>query len=148
MGDKLVYTVRRSDLSTHAGQISFPGGKRDPSDADATATALREAAEEMALPPEAVEVVGVLDDVPTPTGFIITPIIGCVRGEVQLIPHAREVAEIFVAPLDELRRPEIYRSDGTREWMGVEYVMHEYHFDGHRIWGATARITHQLLEIL
>jgi 8-oxo-dGTP pyrophosphatase MutT (NUDIX family) len=146
--DRLLFTVRRSDLPTHAGQISFPGGKRDPDDQDLAQTAIREAAEELGLEPARVEVLGQLDDVPTPTGFIITPVVGRIVGPVSLTPSAREVAEAFAAPIDELASPGCYHHEGTRSFLGVHYDMHEYHFGAHRIWGATARMVYQTLELI
>lgn len=145
--DRLLFTVRRADLPTHAGQISFPGGKRDPNDQDLASTAIREAAEELGLPPARVDVLGLLDDVPTPTGFIITPVVGRIEGPLALTPSAREVAEAFAAPLDELAVPGCYRHEGTRSFLGVTYDMHEYQFGAHRIWGATARMVHQILTL-
>jgi 8-oxo-dGTP pyrophosphatase MutT (NUDIX family) len=144
--DLVILTVRRADLSTHAGQISFPGGKRDPLDIDAPATAIRETSEELGIEPAAVEVLGMLDDVPTPTGFVITPVVAVVAGPVVLRPSVAEVAEVLRAPLELLRRPGAYRENGTRTFLGVSYTMLEYPFEGHKIWGATARILHQLLE--
>jgi 8-oxo-dGTP pyrophosphatase MutT (NUDIX family) len=146
--DALLFTVRRADLPTHAGQISFPGGKRDPHDADAAATAIRETTEELGIEPAAIEVLGWLDDVPTPTGFVITPVVARIDGPVELRPSADEVAAVFRCTLAELRRPERYHQEGTRSFLGVHYAMHEYHFEEHRIWGATARIVYQLLESL
>jgi 8-oxo-dGTP pyrophosphatase MutT (NUDIX family) len=146
--DALLFTVRRADLSTHAGQISFPGGKRDPDDVDAPATAIRETAEELGIEPAAVEVLGLLDDVPTPTGFVITPVVARVDGPVVLRPSADEVAAVFRAPLAQLRSPERYHHGGERSFLGVTYAMHEYHWEQHRIWGATARIVNQLLELI
>ncbi len=144
---RLLFTLRREELRTHAGQISFPGGRRDPEDADLVATALREADEELALPRDRVEVLGVLDDVPTPSGYVITPVVGVVRGTVALTPQASEVAEVMEHTLRDLREPARYRDAGPVEWHGVRYQLHEYHMPGARIWGATARMVHQLLEL-
>lgn len=146
--DRLLFTVRRADLPSHAGQISFPGGKRDPGDLDLTSTACRETSEELGIAPAGVEVLGLLDDVPTPTGFVITPVVARLAGPVELRPNPAEVAVAFAAPVDELRGPGCYADGGTRSFLGVSYAMHEYHFQGHRIWGATARVVHQLLDLL
>jgi 8-oxo-dGTP pyrophosphatase MutT (NUDIX family) len=145
--DRLLFTVRRSDLPTHAGQISFPGGKRDDGDADAPACALREAEEEVGIARGSVDVLGLLDDVPTPTGFVITPVVGLVRGPIDFRPNEREVAAVFACDLDELAAPHRYTSDGTRTFLGVTYTMHQYQWEEHRIWGATARIVHELLTL-
>jgi 8-oxo-dGTP pyrophosphatase MutT (NUDIX family) len=146
--ERLIFTLRRADLSSHPGQISFPGGKREDGDRDAAATAIREAAEELGIAPAGVEVLGQLDDVPTPTGFVITPVVARVAGPVTLSPRAEEVAEVFVCEMPALRDPARYSNGGTREFLGVTYVMHEYRWGEHRIWGATARMVHQLLELL
>jgi 8-oxo-dGTP pyrophosphatase MutT (NUDIX family) len=146
--ERLLFTLRHDGLSTHAGQISFPGGKREADDVDAAACAVRETREELGIEPAAVEVLGQLDDVPTPTGFLITPVVASVRGPLHLTPSAGEVAEVLDVRLDELARPETHRADGTRELRGIVYVMHEYHLGGHRIWGATARMVHELLALV
>lgn len=146
--DRLLFTVRRADLSTHAGQISFPGGKRDPEDADAAACAIRETSEELGIAPANVEVLGMLHDVPTPTGFVITPVVGVVRGPLELVPSVDEVASVFLCEMDELANPQRYLNSGVRSFLGVSYSMHEYLWEQHRIWGATARMVHELLEML
>jgi 8-oxo-dGTP pyrophosphatase MutT (NUDIX family) len=146
--DRLLFTVRRADLSTHAGQISFPGGKRDPEDVDACACAIRETSEELGIEPANVEVLGLLHDVPTPTGFVITPVVGIVRGPLELKPSVDEVAAVFACELTELASPHRYANGGTRSFLGVTYSMHEYHWEEHRIWGATARMVYELLDLL
>jgi hypothetical protein len=89
-----------------------------------------------------------LDDVPTPTGFVITPVVAKVEGPVALAPSRDEVAEAFLAELRGLADPAAHSEDGEREWMGVRYPMHKYRWEPWNIWGATARILHQLLELL
>lgn len=143
---RLLLTVRDGGLANHAGQISFPGGKREEADTDFAATAMRETAEEVGLLPSSVEVLGLLDDVPTPTGYVITPVVARLHGAMRLRPQASEVAEAFFADLPTLRR--CHRTDGEREFLGVRYQMHEYPYEGRRIWGATARIIWQLLGLL
>src|SRR5258706_7329161 len=133
--ERVLFTVRRADLPTHAGQVSFPGGKRDAGDVDAAACAIREAAEELGIEPAAVDVLGLLDDVPTPTGFVITPVVARVRGPVELRPSAHEVAEAFAVPLEALRDPARHSTGGERSFLGAHYVMHEYRWEAHRIWG-------------
>ena len=145
---RLVFIERLARMRAHAGQVAFPGGARDPGDADLVATALREADEELAIPAQSVDVLGVLDDVPTPTGYVITPVVGLVRGPVALVPSPDEVAALFFAEVDLLRDPARYRSTGEREFLGIRYAMHEYHWERWRIWGATARMVTQLFELL
>lgn len=146
--DRLLFTERRHDLSTHAGQIAFPGGKRDDGDADLAATAVRETTEELGVPPAEIELLGMLDDVPTPTRFVITPVVARLRGPLRLQPSAAEVASVFFTEVSALADPKRYSSNGSRTFMGITYDMHEYRWEPHRIWGATARMVHQLLSLL
>lgn len=122
-------------LDPHSGQISFPGGRWHAGDTDAVATALREAEEELGLGRDAVEVLGCLAERRTITGFAITPVIGWIETCPPLTPQAAEVADCFQVSIGEL--------SGTRENGRLEY-----HADGRVIWGATARITSELLELL
>jgi 8-oxo-dGTP pyrophosphatase MutT (NUDIX family) len=146
--DRLLFTERRHDLSTHAGQIAFPGGKRDDVDTDSAATAVRETSEELGVAPVDVEVLGLLDDVPTPTRFVITPVVARLRGPLTLTPSPGEVASIFYTEVAALSDPERYTANGSRTFLGISYDMHEYRWEPHRIWGATARMVHQLLALL
>ena len=142
----LVFTARPAEMPTHGGQISLPGGKRDAGDADLRATALREAAEELGIEPPAVDVLGMLDDVATPLGFVITPVVGWLDDPPHFCPHAREVEAVLEIDLETLARG--HRDAGERVVRGRTYRLHEYHAAGRVIWGATARIVHQLLELL
>jgi 8-oxo-dGTP pyrophosphatase MutT (NUDIX family) len=145
---RLVFTVRHADLPSHPGQISFPGGKRETGDRDLVHTALREANEELGIPETRVEPLGLLDDIPSPYKYMITPVVALVRGPIEFQPSTREVAEVFSCTLERLRAPGCYVSGGTRMFFDVPYQMHEYHYESHRIWGATARMVHQLLELV
>lgn len=144
-GENLVFTVRPDDMPTHGGQISMPGGKRSPGDPSLRATALREAAEELDILPASVEVLGELDDVATPLGFVITPVVGWIANPRPFRPDPREVDEVFELDFDTLARS--YHDAGELEVSGRVYRLHEYHVGRHLIWGATARIVHQLLEM-
>jgi 8-oxo-dGTP pyrophosphatase MutT (NUDIX family) len=146
--DRLLFTERRHDLSTHAGQIAFPGGKRDAVDTDSASTAVRETTEELGIEPAAIEVLGLLDDVPTPTRFVITPVVAMLLGPLAMVPNPAEVASVFAAELPALAEPARYSHNGERSFLGVTYAMHEYRWEPHRIWGATARMVHQLLVLL
>jgi 8-oxo-dGTP pyrophosphatase MutT (NUDIX family) len=146
--DRLLFTERRHDLSTHAGQISFPGGKREAGDSDSAATAVRETSEELGIEPAAVEVLGLLDDVPTPTRFVITPVVARLRGPLSLRPNPSEVASVFAPELVALADPARHTTNGSRTFLGITYDMHEYRWEPHRIWGATARMVHQLFGLL
>ena len=85
---------------------------------------------------------------PTPTGFVITPVVARVAGPLELRPSAHEVAAVFRCPLPVLQKPDAYRENGERTIMGITYVMLEYQYEQYRIWGATARIVHMLLAEL
>jgi 8-oxo-dGTP pyrophosphatase MutT (NUDIX family) len=143
---ELLFIVRTASLPTHAGQIACPGGKRELTDATLTDTALRETTEEVGIPAAAIRVLGLLDDVATPMGFVITPVVGLLRGPLALRVHEGEVAATFTAALRGL--PATYRSAGQADWLGYRYTMHEFLYGEYRIWGATAAIALQLLDTL
>lgn len=143
---RLLFIVRDGGLRAHAGQVAFPGGARDARDDFPSGTALREAQEELALPPSRATILGALDDVPTPTGFVITPVVARVDGPLALAPSPSEVAATFLAEVARLR--DGHSQDGDREFLGVRYEMHRFQWQKWQIWGATARIVHQLLGLL
>lgn len=144
----LYFTVRRPDLPTHAGQISFPGGKVEKTDIDEVDAALRETQEELGVHVDRQHVIGLLDDVPTPSRFVITPVVAWVPTPLVLAPEPREVAEVFHVPLAKLADPSIYSTAGQRSFLGIDFTMHEYAWEKHRIWGATAKMVASLLETL
>jgi 8-oxo-dGTP pyrophosphatase MutT (NUDIX family) len=142
----LVFTERRSDLRSHAGEISFPGGRRDPPDEPLATTALREAEEEIGLGPASVEVMGALPPVGTfVTGYNVHPFVGLIDEDVPLQPNPTEVAAILMLRLDELRS-----GFGMRRLIrrGLPIRTPTYVVGDHLIWGATARILGELLERL
>ena len=137
----VLLTERTTHLSTHSGQVAFPGGKQDETDTDEDHTALREAQEEIGLAPAMVEVIGRMPTYTTGTRFIITPVIGLVHPEHELKLNAFEVADAFEVPLDFLMNPAHHRRHALewgghrREWFSIPYM------DGTTerfIWGATA----------
>ena len=152
----VLLTQRTDHLTDHPSQISFPGGRAEPGDADAVATALREAEEEIGLAPAMVEVLGSLPIYTTSTGFVVTPVVGLVRPGFDLRPDPFEVAEVFEVPLGWLMDPANHQrhaveADGARReffsipWPGLDA-------DGrprrYFIWGATAAMLRNLYRFL
>lgn len=146
-GPSVLLTKRASGLRHHAGQIAFPGGKIDADDADATAAALREAREEVALDPAGVEVLGHLPPHETVTGYSVTPILGHIRDGFSLHPQPGEVEEAFFVPLDHLADPNNYRVE-RRLWLGQWRAYYTVPWGPYYIWGATARMLRVLAERL
>lgn len=142
---RLVLTVRTDHLPTHAGQVAFPGGRRDAGDSDAIATALRESHEEIGLDPALVTPVGYLDCFETISGYCITPVVARVAAHAQLYPAPDEVAEVFEVPLAFFLDPANLRRY-TMEFRGQRRPMVEFVHGGHRIWGATAAMLFNLLQ--
>ena len=140
----LLFTRRTDTLSRHSGQVSFPGGRRDPTDLSAVETALRETMEETGIDPAFVGVAGFLPRYRIGTGFDILPVVGVVAEGFALAPDPREVAEIFEVPLSFFLDP-ANRSLEERELGGRSRHVHIFHAQPHRIWGATAAIVHQLM---
>lgn len=133
----VILTERPKTMRRHPGQISFPGGRIDPEDDGPVAAALREAEEEIALPRDAVEVIGAADLYRTVTGFEVTPIVGVVPPGLELRPQPGEVAAMFEAPLHFLLDPR-HQVVRTAQWQGRERSYYEIEWEGRRIWGATA----------
>jgi 8-oxo-dGTP pyrophosphatase MutT (NUDIX family) len=144
---ELLFTKRTELVETHKGQVSFPGGMMDPEDTDVVRTALREAWEEVGIQGSTVEVVGMLDDFPTPSGFVITPVVGLLDHLPPLSPNADEVADVFLMPLTFFADPINGRKE-LREFQGKQHEVWYYESGTHTIWGATAMIVRSLLKQL
>ena len=146
-GPTVLLTKRTDHLHDHAGQVSFPGGRVDPGDADAEAAALREAEEEVGLVPAQVRLIGRIDTYVTRTGFEVTPVVGLVAPPLSLTLDAFEVAEAFEVPLGFFLEADS-RQRHSRVYQGVERHFYAYPYDGHFIWGATAGMLSNLAEVL
>lgn len=143
----VLLTQRTGDLRTHAGQVAFPGGSIDPSDAGPVDAALREAAEEIALPIGTAEVVATLDRYHTVTGFEVTPVLAVVPADLPLVANPREVDAIFEVPLAFLLDAANH-GRGSRWHDGRERHYYELIFGERRIWGATAAMIVNLAQRL
>ncbi len=139
----VLLTERTAHLSTHSGQVAFPGGRADPQDPNPVATALREAEEEVGLDARFVQVLGTLPTYATASSFIISPVVALVQPDCVLRPNPYEVAEIFEVPLAFLLNPAHHQRHAW-EWQGVrrEWFAMPYQSGAknHFIWGATAGI--------
>ncbi len=144
----LVFAQRTDRVGHHAGQISFPGGRVDAGDADDLQAALREAEEEVGLAPASVEPLGVLDDTETfATQFVITPWVGVVRGPVVWMPDGEEIEKVIEVPVAALLARGCFR---VESWArnGVTRDVYFYDYQDTTIWGATARILKQYLDLV
>jgi 8-oxo-dGTP pyrophosphatase MutT (NUDIX family) len=151
----VLLTQRTAHLSTHSGQIAFPGGKVDADDADAAATALREAQEEVGLDPQFVQVLGNLPVYVTGSSFIITPVVALVQTGFELMPNPHEVADVFEVPLDFLMNPANHQHHALelggqrREWISMPYMDASSGQATQRfIWGATAGMLRNFYRFL
>jgi 8-oxo-dGTP pyrophosphatase MutT (NUDIX family) len=133
----VILTQRPTTMRKHAGQVAFPGGRVDESDASLIAAALREAEEEVALSAGDVSIIGVTDCYKTITGYVITPVIGVIPPDVQLTANDDEVTQIFEVPLAYLLDPENQKQQNV-DWNGQARRYYEITWENHRIWGATA----------
>lgn len=143
---RIVLQKRSQHVEHHKGEISFPGGMVDEDDQSRLETALREADEEMGIRPGDVEVLGRLDDTPTISDFMISTFVGTIPCPYKFTPSEIEVAEVLLVPVSHLRKPTSFR-DEVRLQDGEFHRMPIYVYDGHVIFGATARILEQFLSL-
>lgn len=143
---EIILTVRSQQLSTHSGEVAFPGGRRDPGDVDLRYTALRETHEEIGLAPDLVDVIGPLGSLVSRFGIKVTPYVGLVPDGCDLCANEEEIAHIFRVPVDfflEDRREMTHRID----YEGRSWYVPSYRFEGHKIWGLTALMLVEFVNV-
>ena len=144
---EVVLTLRASGLSTHGGEVAFPGGRRDPEDTDLVQTALREAQEEIGLPPGLVEIVGPLSTLVSRHGIQVTPYVGLVPDFVEYTPNDGEIAAVFAVPLAFFRddpRETTHRID----YLGRSWYVPSYRYGEYKFWGLTAIMLIELVNLV
>ena len=145
----VVFTERTSEVENHKGQMCFPGGCSDESDATAEATALRETFEEIGVRGELVRIIGQLDDMVTVSNFRVSPFVGVmdIEADYQYAISDTEVARVVEVPFTFLMEEGNMELE-VREHHGREVLVPAFSYNGHRIWGVTARMLHQLIELV
>ena len=146
-GLTLLLTQRTAGLRDHAGQVALPGGKMDPDDANPAHTALREANEEIGLPPENVEVLGYLEPYLTRTGFRIVPVVARIKPPFEIVLNPAEVVDAFETPFAFLMSEANHKLH-ERVWKGVTWQFYAFEHGGRMIWGITAGMIRGLYERL
>jgi 8-oxo-dGTP pyrophosphatase MutT (NUDIX family) len=142
----VLFTERSDQMPTHAGEMSFPGGGWEEGDDDLTATALREAHEEVGLHPDEAEVLGRLDDVPGPYGHVVRPVVARVADRAYH-PTSREVAQVVVLPVAALTDPENYSEERRSHPERGTATLPFFRVDGHTVWGLTGFILQTFLDV-
>lgn len=142
----MLFTERSSDLRAHSGQVSFPGGKIDNTDADAAAAAIREASEEVALVPDNASVLGFMPLYFTGTNYLITPVVALVEQDTPFEPNPREVETVFEVPLSLISTPNSYGTYRISRG-NMEHRTWQLDHQGHMIWGITANLTRQFRDL-
>ncbi|MER9839453.1 CoA pyrophosphatase [Mesorhizobium sp. M0145] len=141
----VLLTRRAEKLRNHSGQVAFPGGTIDPTDASPEAAALRETSEEIGLDSDYIEIIGRLPDYVSGSGYRIAPVLGIVRPGFSLTLNSDEVDAVFEVPLGFLMDPANHTRD-SRMWNDLEWFYYEMPYGGQRIWGVTAGIIRTLYE--
>jgi len=137
----MVLTQRSTQLSTHSGEVAFPGGKRDPEDDDIVFTALREAHEEVGLQPQDVNVIGELHQVFSRFGYVVTPVVGLIKPNLELVANPGELDSIFKVPVRHF-----LENDPDEFFERGSIKMPTYHYEGYRIWGLTAMMIAEMMN--
>ncbi|MFM6853093.1 MAG: CoA pyrophosphatase [Sphingopyxis sp.] len=143
----ILLTRRPDHMRKHSGQVAFPGGRADAQDADRIATALREAAEEVALPPQSAHIIGLIAPYRTVTGYAVTPVLAVIPPDLPLVPSPDEVAHMFEVRVDHVFDPARQMRHAV-DWDGRTRHYWEMQADGERIWGATAGMLRNIGRLL
>ena len=146
-GLELLFTKRSETVEHHKGQISFPGGATDATDLSPAETALRETFEEIGLERSAISIIGVMDDLQTPSGFVVTPVVGFIEHLPPLYINVEEVAQIIFIPLENFFDDSL-RHSNIRERDGIIVEVFTYEVWEEPVWGATAFFVKQLISLL
>jgi len=144
---ELVLTRRSDNLSTHGGEVAFPGGRREPADRDLVHTALRETEEEIGLKPTQIEVIGRLSSLVSLHGIEVTPIVGLLPEQPVFVPCDAEIADVFQVPLEFFCK---HSRESTNRivYQGIPYYVPSWHWQGFHIWGLTAVMIVELINLL
>lgn len=146
MEPELVFTRRATHMTTHSGEVAFPGGKRDPSDPDLIHTALRESMEEVALPPEAVKIIGQTGSVISRFGLEVTPIVGIIGADTPLTANMAELDRIFKVPVSYFLQKENLTFNHWK-MRNKDYMIPSFYYGEYLIWGLTAVMLVEFLNI-
>ena len=146
-GDYLILTQRAEMLNSHRGQVAFPGGRIDPRDSGPLAAALRESHEEIGIEPGHVRVLGQLDQVTAASNFLVTPFVGLIPNPYEFRLNHAETAAVFAVPISALLEPGCFNAEPRPFGSPRRDPIYHFYYEGWDIWGATARIITQLLEL-
>ena len=142
----LMLTRRSNKMSSHPGQVSFPGGKEDSCDEGSMHTALRETYEEIGLPREKVDVVGMLEQILSLHYYLVTPYVGLIPSDFEPLPNTDEIESVFKVPLAFFMKSENHWSE-EKKILAVPVLVHHFEYQGYDIWGLTAKLIFRLLEV-
>ena len=142
----LMLTRRSNKMRSHPGQVSFPGGKQDSCDEGSMHTALRETYEEIGLPREKVDVVGMLDQILSLHYYLVTPYVGLIPSDFVPLPNTNEIESVFKVPLAFFMKSENHWSE-EKKILSFPVLVHHFEYQGYDIWGLTAKLIFRLLEV-